>query len=76
MILLDLSGPMTVFNIMRAGIHLVAKTMAPVATDVGISLMPTMTFAECPAAVLQKLIEAIWKAAALSRRPPLANTAE
>jgi cyclohexyl-isocyanide hydratase len=39
MILLDLAGPMTAFNIMRADIHLVAKTMAPIATDVGIALM-------------------------------------
>lgn len=49
MILLDLAAPMTAFNIMRADIHLVAKTMAPVATDVGIPLMPTMTFKDVPA---------------------------
>jgi cyclohexyl-isocyanide hydratase len=46
MILLDLAGPMTVFNIMRADIQLVAKARSPVRTDVGISLSPTMTFDE------------------------------
>jgi cyclohexyl-isocyanide hydratase len=51
MILLDLAGPMTAFNIMRADINLVAKTVAPIATDVGIPLMPTTTFAQCPAGV-------------------------
>jgi len=51
MILLDLAGPMTAFNIMPADIHLVAKTMAPIATDVGIPLMPTVTLAQCPANV-------------------------
>ena len=35
MIMLDLTGPLTVFNIMQAGVHLIAKTMQPVMTDVG-----------------------------------------
>lgn len=49
MIMLDLTGPMTVFNIMRSDIHLVARTMAPVPTDLGIPLQPTRTFADAPA---------------------------
>jgi putative intracellular protease/amidase len=50
MILLDLSGPLTVFNIMQADIHLVAKTKQPVTTDVGLPVTPTDTFATAPAA--------------------------
>jgi cyclohexyl-isocyanide hydratase len=49
MVLLDLCGPHTVFNLLRADVHLVAKDTAPVATDVGCLIKPTMTFAECPA---------------------------
>jgi len=51
MILLDLAGPMTVFNVMRADIQLVARAKSPVRTDVGISLSPTMTFDEALAEV-------------------------
>ncbi len=51
MILLDLTAPMTVFNLMRANIMLVGKTRTPVATDVGIQVAPTMTYDECPANV-------------------------
>lgn len=49
MILLDLAGPQTVFNLMRAEVHLIAKELAPVPTDVGVSIMPTLTFEQCPA---------------------------
>ena len=49
MILLDLAGPQTVFNLMRGNVHLVAKDQAPVPTDVGISITPTTTFDQCPA---------------------------
>ena len=48
MILLDLTGPMTVFNLLGAQLHLVARDRAAVRTDVGISVQPTATFAECP----------------------------
>ena len=48
MVLLDLVGPQTILNILGSDIHLVAKTRAPVSTDVGIDVTPTMTFAECP----------------------------
>jgi cyclohexyl-isocyanide hydratase len=48
MILLDLAGPQTVFNLLRGNVHLVAKEHAPVPTDVGISITPTTTFEQCP----------------------------
>lgn len=48
MTLLDLAGPQAVLG-MHGQTHLVAKTMAPVATDSGIALVPTCTFADCPA---------------------------
>ncbi|ABQ36567.1 MULTISPECIES: DJ-1/PfpI family protein [Bradyrhizobium] len=44
MILLDLTGPLTVFNIMQADIHLIGASMAPVMTDVGIPVTPTHSF--------------------------------
>jgi cyclohexyl-isocyanide hydratase len=44
MILLDLTGPLTVFNILQADIRLVAASMAPVMTDVGIAVSPTHSF--------------------------------
>jgi len=49
MILLDLAGPQTVFNLMRADVHLVSKDRSPVMPDVGVPILPTMTTAECPA---------------------------
>jgi cyclohexyl-isocyanide hydratase len=48
MVLLDLIGPMTVFNILGCEIHLIWKEKIPVATDVRIPVMPTATFDECP----------------------------
>ena len=49
MILLDLAGPLTVFNLMRGEVHLVAKDRTPVPTDVGTSIAPAMTLEQCPA---------------------------
>ncbi|NPU15567.1 DJ-1/PfpI family protein [Bradyrhizobium sp. 83012] len=49
MILLDLTGPLTVFNIMQADIRLIAASLAPVTTDVGISVNPTHSFETAPA---------------------------
>ncbi|MGJ5205289.1 DJ-1/PfpI family protein [Bradyrhizobium sp. HKCCYLR20261] len=43
-ILLDLTGPLTVFNIMQADIRLIGASMAPVATDVGIAVSPSHSF--------------------------------
>ncbi len=48
MILLDLVGPLTCFNMMMADVHLAWKTMDPVRTDSGVTVAPTTTFAECP----------------------------
>lgn len=49
MVLLDLVGPMTIFRVMGFDVQLVWKERAPVSTDVGIALMATQTFQECPA---------------------------
>lgn len=48
MVLIDWIGPQTVFNIAGCEVHLVWKDKTPCATDVGIPIMPTTTFAECP----------------------------
>ena len=48
MILQDLVGPLTVFNLTRGDIHLVWKDRQPVSTDVGIGVSATETFETCP----------------------------
>jgi len=48
MILLDLVGPMTVFNMTMGKVHLVWKDRTPVSTEVGVPVTPTTTFADCP----------------------------
>lgn len=48
MILLDLTGPLTVFNMTRGKVHLVWKDLMPVSTDVGIPVTATTTFKDCP----------------------------
>lgn len=48
MILIDLVGPLSVFNLTGGKIHLVGKDRAPVTTEVGIPVAPTTTYAECP----------------------------
>lgn len=45
--LLDLAGPQTAFGI-HGQTHLIWKTMDPVPTDMGVSMNPTMTFADVP----------------------------
>jgi cyclohexyl-isocyanide hydratase len=46
---LDLTGPAQVLSrVPNAKVHLVWKTRAPVVTDVGFSINPTVTFADCP----------------------------
>lgn len=47
MTLLDLVGPQAALG-MHGVTHLVWKTMAPVLTDTGVSVLPTATFADCP----------------------------
>ncbi len=44
MILLDLIGPMTVFNMTKGKVHLVWKGQTPVSTDVGIPVAATTIF--------------------------------
>lgn len=48
MILIDLVGPLSVFNLTGGKIHLVGKDLAPVSTELGIPVAPTTTFADCP----------------------------
>lgn len=45
--LVDIAGPQTAFGL-HGKTHLIWKTMDPVPTDMGVSLNPTMTFAEVP----------------------------
>src|SRR2546423_5492445 len=47
---LDLTGPFEVLcRVPDVAVHLVASTSSPVRSDTGLSLVPTTTFAECPA---------------------------
>lgn len=48
MVMLDLIGPMTALNILRCRINLVWKDTSPVTTELGLPLVATQTFAECP----------------------------
>ena len=46
---LDFTGPLQVLHrLPGATTHIVAKTMDPVPSDCGLSLVPTKTFADCP----------------------------
>jgi cyclohexyl-isocyanide hydratase len=49
MILLDLAGPLTVFNLSQAETFMVSQDLEPVRTDVGIPVKPNATFETCPA---------------------------
>lgn len=46
--LLDLVGPQAALGL-HGRTHLLWKTLEPVASDTGVSLLPTTTFADCPA---------------------------
>lgn len=49
MTVMDLIGPHCMFgSMMGATIHLVAKTLDPVTSDTGVTLIPTATFETCP----------------------------
>ena len=48
MILQDLIGPLTIFNLTRGEVHLVWKDKEAVATDVSIGVSATKTFDTCP----------------------------
>ncbi len=46
---LDFTGPLQVLHRMPdATTHIVAKTLDPVPSDSGLSMLPTVTFADCP----------------------------
>lgn len=46
---LDMTGPFEVFaRLPNAKVHLVWKTIEPVTSDVGLTVMPTVTCADCP----------------------------
>lgn len=46
---LDLTGPLQVLaRLPDSAVHIAAKSDAPVASDCGLSLVPTQTFASCP----------------------------
>jgi cyclohexyl-isocyanide hydratase len=46
---LDMTGPYEVLaRLPNTRVHLVAHTMAPVTTDRGMQIVPTITFADCP----------------------------
>lgn len=46
---LDFTGPLQVLHrLPGAQTHIVAKTLDPVPSDCGLSLLPTKTFADCP----------------------------
>lgn len=49
---LDLVGPQQVFGYtMGAKVHVVWKDKSPILTDTGLSIIPSMTFADCPTKV-------------------------
>src|SRR3954463_13643165 len=46
---LDLTGPLQVFTALPgASVHLIWKRLEPVASDTVLTLMPTVSFADCP----------------------------
>jgi cyclohexyl-isocyanide hydratase len=49
MVMQDFIGPLTVFNLLHSEIHLVWKKHEPVMTEVGLPVMPSTPFADCPA---------------------------
>jgi cyclohexyl-isocyanide hydratase len=48
MVMQDFIGPLTVFNLIHSEIHLVWKKPEPVMTEVGLPVMPSTPFADCP----------------------------
>jgi len=48
MVLQDLVGPLTVFNLAHAEIHLVWKTLDPVPGETGLAVNPTTRLSDCP----------------------------
>lgn len=48
LVMQDLVGPMTVFNLMHSEMHLVWKKYEPIVSEIGVPLFPSTSFAECP----------------------------
>jgi cyclohexyl-isocyanide hydratase len=48
MVMQDLVGPMTIFNLLHSEMHLVWKKREPVMTELGLPVMPSTSFADCP----------------------------
>ena len=48
MVMQDVIGPLTVFNLVHSEIHLVWKTHEPVMTEVGLPIMPSTLLTDCP----------------------------
>lgn len=48
MVLLDLVGPLTVFSLLQAELHLVWKDRQPISNDAGLAVAPTSSFGDCP----------------------------
>jgi cyclohexyl-isocyanide hydratase len=48
MVMQDLVGPLTIFNLVHAELHLVWKKHEPVITELGLPVPPSTTFADCP----------------------------
>ena len=51
MVMQDFIGPLTVFNLVHAEIHLVWKKHEPVMTEVGLPITPSTPFADCPSSL-------------------------
>ena len=51
MVMQDFIGPLTVFNLIHSEIDLVWKKPEPVMTEVGLPVMPSTPFADCPTSV-------------------------
>ena len=48
MVMQDLVGPLTLFNLSHCEIHLVWKDLRPVRTEIGLTVTPTTVLADCP----------------------------
>jgi cyclohexyl-isocyanide hydratase len=67
---LDFSGPAQFLSrLPSAKIHVAAETIAPVATDCGFSIMPNISFADCPPSHIICVPGGIGVAVALENRP-------
>lgn len=74
---LDFAGPVQFLSrIPGAHVHVAAKNVAPVATDCGFSLLPTVAFADCPQADIMCVPGGVGVADALSDSALIAFVSE